>query len=489
MSARIFGKIVFIIAVASILFSCREQLKDLPLAESVLGKISFSEFETSMLKERFGNDQSKASESSFEDRREFLKEMIYRDIIFDLAEKNQIDTLQEVRNEYRKKLYNISIIQGLIHDSLRSKIYTEGDIKRVFEQKKVKYFPKHILIDTNKHGEAKAKEKIDSVYQRVISGEKFEDLAKSKSDDIRTGVNGGELGWVFPFEMVKEFEEQVTGMQKGDISAPFKSIYGYHIILLSDLKENKELKDYDSERNKIIPELDKKYSAKFNDEYLKLIEGLLEKYEVRIDSSEVKTFIKRLNEHRRNSESEKDYLDLFTDDERSAVLSVFGEKVIDAAGVITALKTFPKDKRPELKGYNDIKMYVIERFRNSLFEKYSDDLGYTKRKEFIDEARSTMYGTYKDKLIRKFVRDRIEMPTEEEIMNFYEENKENMFKEGDGTYKELLKVKASITNSLKSKTFGQKLKDWESSMFKDYEVKINYPLIEQTFANVKDDRK
>ncbi|MBN2857631.1 MAG: peptidylprolyl isomerase [Candidatus Delongbacteria bacterium] len=489
MSARIFGKLTLMIVVLSVLFSCKDQLKDITIGESSLGKISFSEFETSMLKERFGNDRSKASESSFEDRREYLKEIIYKDIIFDLAEKNQIDTIQEVRNEYRKKLYNISIIQGLIHDSLRSKIYTEADIKKAYEQKKMKYLPKHILIDSKKRGEAKAKEKIDSVYQRVISGEKFEDLAKSESDDIRTGVNGGELGWVFPYEMVKEFEEQVTGMKKGDISAPFKSLYGYHIIMLSDLKENSDLKDYDSERNRIIPELDKKYSAQFNDKYLKLIEGLLEKYEVRIDSAEAKKFIKRLNENRKNSEGENDYLDLFTDEEKSAVIAVFGDRIIDVAGVIAALRTFPKDSRPELKGYTDIKMYVIERFRNSLFEKYSDDLGYTKRKDYVEEAKSTMYGTYKDKLVRKFVRDRVELPTNEEIAKFYEENKENMFKVGDGSYKDLLKVKASITNSLKSKKFGQSLKDWESGLFKDYRVIINYPLIEKTFSNIKDDRK
>lgn len=489
MSVSIIGKLVFIIAVSSVLFSCKDRLKDIPIAESSLGKISFSEFESDMLKERFGNDQSKASESSFEDRREFLKEMIYRDIIFDLAEKNQIDTLQEVRNEYKKKLYNISIIQGLIHDSLRSKIYTEDDIRKVYAQKRIKYFPKHILIDVNKHGEAKAKQKIDSVYQRAIAGEKFEELAESSSDDIRTGVNGGELGWVFPYEMVREFEEQVLKMKEGDISEPFKSIYGYHILLLSGVKENNELKDYDSERNKIIPELDNKYSAQFNEKYMALIEKLLEKYDVSIDSAEVKTFIKTLNAHKKNSGASKDYLDLFTENESSAVLAVFGEKVIDAAGVISALKTFPKDKRPDLKGYNDIKMYVIERFRNSIFEKYADDLGYTNKKDYIDEAKSTMYGTYKDKLIRRFVRDSVQMPTEEEITSFYEENKENMFKEGDGTYKELIKVKASITNSLKSKKFGQELKDWESSMFSDYEVKINYPLIEQTFAIVKDDRK
>ena len=489
MSANIFRKLVLAITIAIVLISCKEQLKDIPVAESVLGKISFSEFEASMLKERFGNDMAKASESTFEERRGFLRDMIFRDIVFDLAKKNRIDTIKAVNNEYKKKLYGISIVQGLIQDSLRSKIYKEEEIKKVYEQKRTKYFPKHILIDVKKHGEVKAKNKIDSIYHRLKAGDKFEDLAKSSSDDVRTGVNGGELGWVFAYEMVKEFENQIVKMKKGEVSEPFKSMYGYHIVSLSDVKENKDLKDYDSERNKIIPELDNKYSAQFNEKYMSLIERLFEKYEVKIDSSEVKSFIKRLKEYKKSSNSDKDYLDLFTDDERSGVIAVFGEKVIDAASVINTLKTFPKDKRPDLKGYNDIRMYVIDRFRNNLFENYADDLGYTGRKEYIEEARSTMYGTYKDKLIRKFVRDKVELPTEKEIEKFYEENKENMFKEEDGAYKELLKVKASITNSLKSKKFGQSLKDWESDLFRDYKVTINYPLIERTFINIEDDRK
>lgn len=487
MSRNVLKKITSFILSALLIVSCNNQLKNRIIAESVLGKITFEQFENSMLEEKFSNDLNKASESSYEVRREFLKEMLYRDIIFDLAEKNKIDTIGQVRDEYNKKLYSISIMNGLVEDSIRMKVYSEEDIKRTYEEKKMKYFPKHILIDSKKHGEKKAKAKIDSIYNMIMAGEKFEELAKSYSDDIKTGVAGGELGWVFAYDMVKEFEDQVITMKKGEISKPFKSIYGFHVIFLADTKKNEDLKDYQTEKQLLMKDLDKKYSARFNELFLEMIEGLISKYDVRIDSVNIKMFLKTLQAY--NKGSEGDPLDRFTNEEKKMVLSKFDERTIDVNNVLSVLKMYPKDKRPVLKGYNDIKMYVIEKFRNELLERYADDLGYTGNPEYIKLARKMMYPTYKEKIINMEVRSKIPDPSNNELEAFYEKNKDDLFKEQDGTYKEFIKVKVSITNSIKGKLFSQALSDWQDRILRDYKVSIDHVLTEETFKIDQDDKK
>lgn len=482
---------IFLLTALLIFTSCKQKdISKLILAEFKGGRITVEDFEKSMLETKFNDDIEKAYQSSFDDRRSYLRDMVYRELIYDLADKSGIDTIKTVKEEFTKKLYSQAIVNGFVIDSISSKIYSYDEIKKTYEQKKIKYFPKHILIDISKHKEAPAKAKIDSVFQKLKNGEKFEDLAKKYSDDVKTGVNGGELGWVFCYEMVKEFEDQVLKMKDGEYSEPFKSQYGYHILYLPSSKKNEVLKSFEKEEAAIRNDLNKKYSAKFNETILKLIEDLMVRYEVKIDSANIKQFIKQTKNYAEKAKNDEktDPLDLFTDLEKKALFSEFDGIKIDANKVIAALKTFPKDKRPELDGYNDIRMFVIEKIRNNLLERRIDELGYTKKKTFIDAAKAAMYGTYKDKIIQKYVKSNIPEPSEEELKKYYDDNME-VFKNDDGTYKEFIKVKASISNSIKGKKFTTSLKEWENGAFNDYNVRINYSLLEDTFQNVRDDKK
>ncbi len=98
--------------------------------------------------------------------------------------------------------------------------------------------PAHILIMVGqKATEAerrKAEQRADSVYNAIKQGAKFEDLAKKVSDDKGSAQNGGVLGWIQPQQTVKEFESVAYSLNKGEISKPVLSPYGYHIIRLDD---------------------------------------------------------------------------------------------------------------------------------------------------------------------------------------------------------------------------------------------------------------
>lgn len=82
-----------------------------------------------------------------------------------------------------------------------------------------------------------ARKKAEEIYKRVISGEDFATVAKELSDDKGSGQQGGELGWFGSGRMVKEFENAAFALKnKGDISLPAKSQFGFHIIRLNDTR-------------------------------------------------------------------------------------------------------------------------------------------------------------------------------------------------------------------------------------------------------------
>ena len=71
---------------------------------------------------------------------------------------------------------------------------------------------------------------IDSIAL-VVNKDNFAEVAMRESDDRGSSVKGGDLGWFGKGMMVKPFEEAAFGMAEGQISAPFRTNYGWHIIL------------------------------------------------------------------------------------------------------------------------------------------------------------------------------------------------------------------------------------------------------------------
>lgn len=76
----------------------------------------------------------------------------------------------------------------------------------------------------------KKKAAIDSIYTLLQNGGDFDAIARAESEDPGSAANGGRLGTFGPGEMVKEFEETSFGLKEGEISKPFKTSYGYHIV-------------------------------------------------------------------------------------------------------------------------------------------------------------------------------------------------------------------------------------------------------------------
>jgi peptidyl-prolyl cis-trans isomerase SurA len=90
---------------------------------------------------------------------------------------------------------------------------------------------RHILVRTSAIMSAdQAKAKIDALYQQLKSGGDFATLARQNSDDPGSAKDGGDLGWMDPGATVPEFQATMDKLQPGEMSEPFQSQYGWHIV-------------------------------------------------------------------------------------------------------------------------------------------------------------------------------------------------------------------------------------------------------------------
>tara|TARA_Y100000589_G_scaffold80816_1_gene74687 strand:- start:48033 stop:50039 length:2007 start_codon:yes stop_codon:yes gene_type:complete len=118
-------------------------------------------------------------------------------------------------------------------------------VKEAYNRTKQEVRASHILVkilnSTNPNDTLKAYNKIMQLRKRILSGESFEDVAKGDggSDDPSVKKNGGDLGFFTAFQMVYPFEEQAYKTDLFEISMPFKTRFGYHILKVTDKRPAK----------------------------------------------------------------------------------------------------------------------------------------------------------------------------------------------------------------------------------------------------------
>ena len=107
---------------------------------------------------------------------------------------------------------------------------------------------RHILVRVNEGtSEPDAKAKIDRIKDRIDSGGKFPDQARANSEDASAG-KGGDLGWISPGDTVPEFEQAMAKLKPGEVSAPVRTPFGWHLILV----EERRTQDVTTERRRDV---------------------------------------------------------------------------------------------------------------------------------------------------------------------------------------------------------------------------------------------
>ena len=92
---------------------------------------------------------------------------------------------------------------------------------------------RHILLRPNEVLDDEAiRSQLERLRERILEGESFEDIARLESEDQGTAPSGGDLGWNPPGTFVPEFERQMDLLEPEEISEPFKSPFGWHIVQL-----------------------------------------------------------------------------------------------------------------------------------------------------------------------------------------------------------------------------------------------------------------
>jgi len=161
-------------------------------------------------------------------------------------------------NEFKDYII-LNYYRDLATDDYAKSQVTDKDIEKYYEEETVGDIEaSHILItvdvkddatdEEKEEADKKALKKANEVIEKLNNGEKFEDLAKSYSEDDSNKDNGGALGKFNKGDMVKEFETAAYDLKVNEYTKePVKTSYGYHIILKTKEYDKEELKNVKEE--------------------------------------------------------------------------------------------------------------------------------------------------------------------------------------------------------------------------------------------------
>lgn len=185
------------------------------------------------LRVKMASGQSGQPDSA-EMRKDIREELISLEVLSQSAVKSGLDKQAETAQQLELSRQTI-LANALMADYMKTHPVSEDVLKQEYEAIKARvgnkeYKVTHVLVATE--------EEAKTIIKRVKK-EKLTKLAKEKSIDPSAKENGGDLGWIVPFKMVRPFGEAILTLSKGQISAPVQTQYGWHVIRLEDTRELK----------------------------------------------------------------------------------------------------------------------------------------------------------------------------------------------------------------------------------------------------------
>lgn len=170
-----------------------------------------------------------------------VDEYLQQFIVFKLKVADAINEGYDTTRAFKTELegYRNQLAQNYLNDTgVKEKL-----LQQAYQRSLTEVNAWHVLVsippDASPEDTLRAWKKAIDIRERIITGEPFEIVARSASDDPSALTNGGNLGYFSVFQMITPFEDAAYRLKTGSVSQPVRTAFGYHIIKVTDRRPSK----------------------------------------------------------------------------------------------------------------------------------------------------------------------------------------------------------------------------------------------------------
>ncbi|MFH1196202.1 MAG: peptidylprolyl isomerase [bacterium] len=382
-------------------------------------------------------------------RENILDELIYGRLLAEEGRKANIDTselIQYKMKAFREKCLREEHYRAVIKPKIA---VSEQEVEEVYlftqEERRIS----HLF--------APDKKSIDSLYNLLLSGRSFEELAGKTFKDTALANSGGDLGWVNWDQLEYDFGMTAFRQPMNSYSAPVKTSFGYHILSVTDYKKKPLITrtEYEMARQRTKYLLEYKIGEKLSFEY---IDSMLKKAAIVIypevlefiDKALTNKFTRKPNQFNQMydlqlKDDEVEYVESNLWDERNRVMATINGENYTVGDFIGAMNYIPYDII-----YSNFRGTLSHAFRDFIITKEALSLGLDKNEDVF--AKQNIFGDYLLQLpVRKKIIDGVQL-NDEEMRTYFEQNK-TTFKES--TFEQAYDfIKKTLLNEKKQKAIS-----------------------------------
>ncbi|MDZ7725503.1 MAG: peptidylprolyl isomerase [candidate division KSB1 bacterium] len=360
-----------------------------------------------------------------------LTDLIDQRLVIRSAFRDSLHLDSTVVSKRKERKENLVYMQ-VIHEKVYNEEIPISKLRKIYDRQGLEFGISHIFMrvtpQMTPHEVTMAREKLETVYQKLLRGAEFDKMAQTYSQDKKTAGKGGWIGFLRwgARGYGDRFYMALKDMHKGDFSKVLKSTKGFHIVKLRAVRKREQM-PFDEKIQALRKQYFQHHSDEINNRYSEFIDRLREKYDFQLNEDTVDSLLVWFDteeyDFQMNTEFEAFINSLTPEQKRMPVYSYVSDTVSVETFLKQIIKNVIQGGRPPFTMRRTWDRFIFLDSGKFLLLEYGYEKNYAKKDTVQKQLKTFVEKEIVDLQVKKNIDDQLNL-TEADYRKYYADHKE-----------------------------------------------------------------
>jgi parvulin-like peptidyl-prolyl isomerase len=365
-------------------------------------------------------------ESQKERMQNYFYTVISNRVMDDSSLWNDDELQTRLDKEYHRKL-----LRELYEKKVTDYVLSEDKLRTLYQRGGRELHVSHLLIsheEAARSSSKRSKKDALTLIQKIAATttpDNFWNVARTYTDDASSRNDGGDLGWIQAGQMVPEFDDMTFSLNPGEISQPFQTMYGFHIVYLKEERPNPQ-KEFSEMKEELQTRASQIYGQQVKDRAASFLDSVQNSQPLVFDDKVLNAFFDLYMNKTIALNAEKSPSAIVKSLAFSDIIASNENDWIDKHWLSRYLSFY--DQQPlQFRSADELKKFIESNYGYDLLQKLAINEKLDQDSLFTLEMKRLRMNAGHHHYVTKYIIDRIN-PTKGQRIAFYEKNKDRLYK-------------------------------------------------------------